>query len=160
MVPILSWVLTVTFCYGSNTWAVCIIIGVFHLDIYFICWLRVIRVLFCVFWSLHSWQSWWSRKQEVRKYWNGWSTDIRGGLFSILLRSSYFTDEAFSLVKSHPSILGTTPLKCQIIRIPSLLDTGLKEFCCICYFSLLAFIKCVCDCSNMLTPYQIKRMNH
>ena len=58
-------------------------------------------------------------------------------LFNMVLRSSYFTDEAFFLVKSHPSILGTTPLKCQIIRIPSLLDIRLKELCCVCYFSSL-----------------------
>ena len=32
-----------------------------HVVISFICWFRVIRVLFCVFWSLHSWRRW-SRK--------------------------------------------------------------------------------------------------
>ena len=80
-------------------------------------------------------------------------------LFNMLLRS-YFTDEAFFLVKSHPSILGSTPLKCQIIIILSLLDIRLKELCCLCYFSLLLFSKCMCGCSNTLTHYQIKQVNH
>jgi hypothetical protein len=36
-------------------WAVQLIRGVFHLDIP-ICWFRVIRDPFCVFWILHSWR--------------------------------------------------------------------------------------------------------
>ena len=38
------------------------------MDISFTCWLRVIRVLFCVFGYLHCWRSWQSRIQGVRRY--------------------------------------------------------------------------------------------
>jgi len=44
-------------------WAVQPIRGVFHLGISSICWFRIIRVLFCVFWSHDSWQSWWQLVQ-------------------------------------------------------------------------------------------------
>jgi len=69
------------FCYCSYTWAVQFIRRMLHLNISFICWFRVIRVLFCVFWSLHSSRRWWRRIQGVRIYHNGWCTDILGGLF-------------------------------------------------------------------------------
>jgi hypothetical protein len=42
---------------------------------------------------------------------------------------SYSIDGNFFLVKSKTSGLGTTFLKCQIIRISRLLNVGLKEFC-------------------------------
>jgi hypothetical protein len=44
------------------------------------------------------------------------------------LKSAYFIDEVFFLVKSKTSSLGTTFLKCQIIRISELPDVRLKEF--------------------------------
>jgi hypothetical protein len=69
--------LQVIFCYCSYNWALQLIRAVFHLDIWLSCWFRVIRVLFCAFWSLHSWRSWWTRDkgQEIlqqllyRQYW-------------------------------------------------------------------------------------------
>jgi len=39
------------FCYCSYTWDAQLIRGVFHLDISFSCWLRGIRVPFCVLWK-------------------------------------------------------------------------------------------------------------
>jgi len=51
--------LLVTFCYCFYTWAAQLIRGVFNWDISFICWLKVIRAVFC---SLHSSGSWWSRR--------------------------------------------------------------------------------------------------
>ena len=59
--------LQVIFCYCSYTWDVQLIRGVFDLDIVFICWFRIIRVLFVV-WSLYSWRSWWSKRQGVRRF--------------------------------------------------------------------------------------------
>jgi len=46
------------------------------------------------------------------------------------LRSACFNDEAFFLMKSKTSSLGTTLHKCRIIRISKLLDVRLKQFCC------------------------------
>ena len=40
------------FFYCSYTWAAQLIIGIFYLDISFICWFMVLRV--CVFWSLYT----------------------------------------------------------------------------------------------------------
>jgi len=48
----------------SDTLAVKISEGVFHLDISFICWFRVIRVLVYVFWSFRV-------GEGVMKYQNG-----------------------------------------------------------------------------------------
>ena len=61
----LHWhkLLQVIFCYCTYTSAALLIRGVFHWDLPFICWFRVIRVLLCVFWSLQSWRSWCSRKK-------------------------------------------------------------------------------------------------
>ena len=62
-------------CYCSYTRAVKLIRGVFHFNISFICWFWVMRVLCCVFWSLHSWISWWSRKkwdQELPQWLMDW----------------------------------------------------------------------------------------
>jgi hypothetical protein len=65
-------------CYCSYTGATELIRAVFHLDIPFICWFRAYRVLLCVFWSIHIWRSWWSRRQQVRRWHNGWCTDTVG----------------------------------------------------------------------------------
>ena len=46
--------LHVIFCYCSYTWIVQLIRQIFNSDISFICWFRVIRVLSCVSWILHS----------------------------------------------------------------------------------------------------------
>ena len=59
--------LRVMVCYCSYTWSVKLIRGAFHLNVSLICWLRVIRALFCVFWSLYSCRSLWSRRQGVRR---------------------------------------------------------------------------------------------
>lgn len=58
--------------------------GLFHLGISFCCWVKGMRVTFCVFWSLfsyyqacwrtrrlcirstNSWRRWWSKRHEVR----------------------------------------------------------------------------------------------
>jgi len=72
---VLTQVLTGTFGFCSYIWCVQLIRGVFHLDISFICWFKVIRVLFYVLWSLHSWRSWWNRKIWVSRYHNCWHTD-------------------------------------------------------------------------------------
>ena len=55
--------LQVIFCYCFYNWAVQLSRGVFHLDISFICWFRVIRVLY-VQWRIHSWRSC-SRRQGM-----------------------------------------------------------------------------------------------
>jgi len=107
----LSWpkFLQVIFCSCSITWPVQLITEVFHLDISFICWFRVIRVLFlaekvdgvgnmglgepwCLMYRHSSRPSWtcpWDLSQ-----WLG-----------------------FFLVQSKTSSLGITLLKYQIIRI-------------------------------------------
>lgn len=41
-------------------------------------WFMVIRVLFCICWSHHSWKSWWSRREESG-YHNSWCTNTLGG---------------------------------------------------------------------------------
>ena len=50
MVPKVTSVLTGAFCYFC-TWVVQVLRGVFHMDISFICWLRVIRIPFFLFWD-------------------------------------------------------------------------------------------------------------
>jgi len=94
-----------------------------HLDISFICWFTVIRVLFCVFWSLHSWRSWCSRRQWVRRYHNGWCTlqTILEVFLNISVRFAFSLIHIF-LVRSKISGLGTIFLICQIIRISILSD--------------------------------------
>ena len=62
MVPYWPKLLQVIFCYYYYAWAMQLIRGAFHLDISYICWFWVIRVLFCIFWGLHFWRSWWSRR--------------------------------------------------------------------------------------------------
>jgi len=34
-------------------------------EISFMCWFRVFRVLFYIFWSLHSWRNWWSGRHGI-----------------------------------------------------------------------------------------------
>ena len=46
------------------------------------------------------------------------------------LRPACFITEAFFLVQGETSGLGTSLLKCQIIRISEISDIGLKAFCC------------------------------
>jgi hypothetical protein len=58
-VPRRTRFLQVIFCYCSYSWALLIITEVFHLYIA-ICLFRDIWVLYYVFWSLHSWRSWWN----------------------------------------------------------------------------------------------------
>jgi len=105
--------------------------GVLHLYSSFVCWFRVITVLFCVLSSFHSWRSRWSRREEVGRYQNGWSTDTLGGLSEYVSEICMFHWWSFFLVKSNTSDLGTTVLKCQIIRNCKLLDIHieLQEFC-------------------------------
>lgn len=54
MVLILTQVLTGYYLLLFYMWAVPLIRGELHLDISFICWFRVIRVLFYGFWSLQN----------------------------------------------------------------------------------------------------------
>ena len=68
-------------CHCYYTWDVQLIRTIFHLDISFACWFRVICLFFYVLWYLHSWRSWWSRRHGVRRYHNGWCADTFGGLF-------------------------------------------------------------------------------
>ena len=77
-VPILTYILPGNFLLLLVYLTVQLIRWVFHLDSSLICWLMVIRILLRVFWRLHSWNTWWSGKQQVRRY-N--STDTLGGLF-------------------------------------------------------------------------------
>jgi hypothetical protein len=62
--------LQVFFCYCSYMWAVKVIRGEFNLDFFWIHLFRDFRVLFCGIWSLHSWRTWWSTRQVVRKHHN------------------------------------------------------------------------------------------
>ena len=92
-----------------TAWAAQVIRGVLHLHILFICWLRVIRVLFFVFWSLPSWISWCNRGQGTPKW--------------LMYRHScrpFWTcrwDLPVSLMKLFcGKNVGSTLLKCWIIR--------------------------------------------
>ena len=89
----------------TYTWAVQLIRGVFHLDITFICWLRVIRIFCCVFWSLHGWRSWWHRRQGVRRYHKGWWTELFKAFLIMSLWSTYFIDEVFFWWKANLLVL-------------------------------------------------------
>ena len=97
-----------------------------HLDISFICWFTVIRVLFFVFWSLHSWRSWCSRRQWVRRYHNGQCTlqTILEVFLNIYVRVACFID-TFFLVRNKTLGLGTIFLTCWIFRISELSDVKL-----------------------------------
>ena len=99
MVPLLTYVLTGNLLL-LLLYLGCTTIRVFHLDISFICWFTVIRVLFCVFWGLHRWRSWWNKRQRGRRNHNSWCTDSLGAFLNMSLISACFIDEAFFLVKS------------------------------------------------------------
>jgi len=71
----------VIFCYCSHTLAVPLVSEVVYLEVSFVCWFWVIKVLFCVFWSLNSLRSWWSWKQGVNGYHKGSFIDTFGGVF-------------------------------------------------------------------------------
>jgi hypothetical protein len=84
--------LEISLCCRFYTSAVQLIRGVFHLDIY---WFRVIRVLFCVFWSLKA-----EGVYGVGDKGSGVTTtaDVQTLLEAVLnmsLRSACSTDEAF-----------------------------------------------------------------
>ena len=72
-------VLQIIFCYYSCTWSAQLNKRVVHFDISYSCWFTVSRVLCCVFWSLHRWKGWCNRRHVVRRYHNGWCTNILGG---------------------------------------------------------------------------------
>ena len=76
----------------------------------FICWVRVIWVI-CVFWSLYSWKSWWSRGDR-----NGWCTGTLGDLSEHIPEICVVHQWILFLVKSRTSCLWTTLPKCWVIR--------------------------------------------
>ena len=137
--------LHIMFCYCSYSWAVQLIrvfqldvsficwfrnIMVFQMDVSFICWFRNIMVLFCIFLFLHSWRSWWSRKQGVRRFQKVVVHTLLKTFLNMSLRSACFTDEACFWQKQNFWSWDYSPQH-QIIRISELSDNGFKEFCCI-----------------------------
>ena len=120
-----SWLLGSTYVYWPNFLQVIFLLQlirtIFHLDISFICLFGVIRVLFCVVCSLHSYRivERESRGQEIPQ-----SLMCRH-CWGSFLNIAFFTEEAFFLVKSQKLSLGITLLKCQIIRISELSGVGL-----------------------------------
>ena len=112
-VSILTYFLQVNFFYGSYTWAGELITGVYHLDISFSCWFRVIRILFCVFWSSGVFTT-----EEVDGVGDKVLGDIATvdaqkllkAILNMSLRPACFSDVTF-LVKSKTSNLGTTLFK-------------------------------------------------
>jgi len=120
-VPKVTSVPTGAYCYFFCTRVVQVLREVFHVDISFICWLRVIRILFFLFWDfaaeevdgvgdkgpgipqqlmyIHSWRAFWTC-----------SWDIPVSLMSLLTW------------KSKTSGLAATLTKCWIVRISELLD--------------------------------------
>jgi hypothetical protein len=90
--------LQVMFCCWSYTFSVQLMRGVF------IWWFRVIRVLFCVFYS--------GRQGASRYHNSGVQTLLE--VLNMSLRSNCFVD-SFFLVKSKTSGLGTIFLRCWII---------------------------------------------
>ena len=115
--------LKVIFCYCSYTWAVQLIRRVFYLDISFICSFRVISVLFCVFWSLHSWGSWWHRRQGIWRY-NSWCKDTLDVLLNMFLRNACFNDEAFTWHKAKLLILGLLSSSAGLSGFPNYQKTN------------------------------------
>ena len=90
MVPVLTWVFTSKFLVWL-LWLGCAADQrSTHLYVTLICWLRVVTVLFCVFWSLCSWRCWRSRRLGFRRYHNGWHTDTLGGLFEHICEMCMF----------------------------------------------------------------------
>lgn len=100
--------LHVIFCYCSYTRDVQLISEVLHFNVSFICWSKVIMVLFCVLWSLCSWKHLWSRRQGVRRYHNGLFTDVLGDLFEHDPDICLFLSRNLFLVKSKTSSIRTT----------------------------------------------------
>lgn len=131
-------------CYCFCTWAVQLIKGIFHFDIFLISWFRIIRVLFFALWILHSWRIWWIRRQRIRRCHGGWLVDVQALLEAFLnmpLRSACCIDKAVFVAKRKPLVLGL--LKSWIIRISKLLDVLLNEFCSIIilyHFFFLLFV--------------------
>lgn len=95
MVPMLTWVFTGNFCYCSYTWSVQLIRGLFHLDISFLCWSRVIRILFCVSRVFTEKRSCWSRRKGIRTYHIAWCKTLVEAFLIMSLRSICFIDEDF-----------------------------------------------------------------
>lgn len=128
--PILQITKTGIFWYCSYTLAVqlLLLLLLFHLD----CWFNVIRILFCVFWSL---QSWWSRRQgqEITTMVNV-QTLLRA-FFNMSLRYACVIDEALKLL----ILWLLCPLQCWTFGISELLDIGLKEFCCLSHMICLTY---------------------
>lgn len=102
-------------------WGVQQIRGVCHLDMCLL--FRVVRVLFCAFWNLHS-----RRRKGAWRYHNGWCTGTLGGLFECVSEIRFFLWWSFFLVRSKTSSLGTAVWKCHIFRISELADIRLMEF--------------------------------
>jgi hypothetical protein len=100
------------------------------LDISFIYWLRFISVLFSVFWNFHS-----GKIDVIGDKGSGDTTTVDvqtlwEDFLNTSPKSAYFIDAALSGKKQKTSVLETALPKCWIIRISSLLDSGLKEFFC------------------------------
>jgi len=76
---------------------------------------------FAVFWSLHSWRSWCSRRQWVRRYHNGQCTlqTILEVFLNIYVRVACFSDNFFSGKKQNFRSW-TIFLTCWIFRISEL----------------------------------------
>jgi hypothetical protein len=101
------------------TSSVHLVIRVFNLDIYHICWFRVLGVLLCVFWSRHSWRSWWSRRQKCLEI----TAAVHVQLPLKTLRTCFwdlFHWWSCLLVTSKTSCNGNALLKCWITRISEL----------------------------------------
>ena len=102
----------------------------FHSDISFMCWLRVIHVLFYTFCGPHSRKTWWSRRQGIRRYHNSWCTYTLKGLLEHVPEICVFHWWSICLAESRIPGLGTTLRKCWIIRSAWLSDDRLKVFYC------------------------------
>jgi len=76
---------------------------VFHLDIAIICWFRVIRDIFYIYWSLHSWC--------LKDFWKPFWTRPK-----ICLSVSM---KKLSSAKKQNLWLGTTLLKCWLLGFPN-----------------------------------------
>jgi hypothetical protein len=80
---------------------------------------RFIRFLYCVFWRPHSWRSGWSRRggsgnTTVVDVWTFLEASLN--LFEHVPEIGLFHWGSFFLTKSKIPSLGTTPLKCWVIR--------------------------------------------
>jgi hypothetical protein len=103
--------LQVIFCYCLYTLVVQLIRVVVYLDMSFICQFRVIVVLFCLFWSFHSWRSG-SCWKGVSRCHNGWCTHTLQGLI-VVKKNQLDAQLIFSIFcqpvhVSRPSSGGTT----------------------------------------------------